>query len=175
MSERHSLPTMWKDITHYFDPYPKQKKIAQKMLEYGLHLHNNSIYCGPIELSDSKIARGLDLDRRAIKATIETITKHEKLMKIFTQLKPTCHLRDMAQELGWDVLEIIPTTASQPGILAKVATIISQENISIRQAIVDDFEINEEPRLFVITEQRIPPRLIPKIKAIPSVKSVIFS
>jgi len=166
---------MWKEITHYFDDYPKQKKIAQKMLEYGLHLHNNSIYCGPIELSDSKIARGLNLDRRAVKATIETIKKHEKLTKIFTQLRPTCHLRDMAQELGWDVLEIIPNAASQPGILAQVASIIAEENISIRQAIVDDFEINEEPRLFVITEEKIPAHLIPKIKALALVKSVIFS
>jgi uncharacterized protein len=166
---------MWKDILPYFEPYPKQKLIAQKMLEYGLSIKNDHLYCGSIELSDSKIARAIHLDRRAVKTTIETIQKHPKLMKIFSQLKPTCHLRDMAHEMGWDVLEIIPTNASSPGILAQVATIIAEENISIRQAIVDDFEINEEPRLFVITEQPIPPQIIPKIKNIKTVKSVIFS
>ena len=166
---------MWKDIAHFFEQYPKQKKVAQKMLEYGLSIKNGNLYCGLIELSDTKVARSLDIDRRAVKATIETIKKHAKLQKIFTKLKPTCHLRDMAHEMGWDVIEIIPTNASQPGILAKVASIISEENISIRQAIVDDFEINEEPRLFVITEKRIPPHIIPKIKDIDSVKSVIFS
>lgn len=166
---------MWKDITHYFDAYPKQKKIAQKMLEYGLSIKDESIYCGIIELSDSKFARALHIDRRAVKATIHTIKKHEKLIKIFSELQPTCHLRDMAHQLGWDVIEIIPKNASQPGILAQVASIIAQEGISIRQAIVDDFEINEEPRLFVITETRIPARIIPKIKDIESVKAVIFS
>jgi len=166
---------MWKDISSYFEAYPKQKKIAQKMLEYGLSIKDQNLYCGPIELSDSKIARALELDRRAVKATIDTIQKHTKLVKIFSQLKPTCHLRDMAHTMGWDVLEIIPNNASEPGILAQVATIIAEENISIRQAIVDDFEINEEPRLFVITEKRIPPHIIPKIKDISSVKSVIFS
>jgi len=166
---------MWNYISSYFKEYPKQKKIAQKMLEYGLSINNNHITCGSIELSDSKIARALNVDRRAIKATITTITKHKKLKNIFTKLKPTCHLKDMASEMEWDVLEIIPTNASQPGILAQVATIIANERINIRQAIVDDIEITEEPHLFVVTETRIPPEIIPKIRNIPSVKSVLLS
>jgi len=166
---------MWKYIASYFDTYPKQKRIAQKMLEYGLSIKNDHMYCGPIELSDSKIARALSTDRRAIKATINTINKQEKLKKIFSKLRPTCHLKDMASEMGWDVIEIIPTNASQPGILARVAQIIADEHINIRQAIVDDIEITEEPHLFVVTETRIPPGIIPKIKDIPTVKTVLFS
>ena len=166
---------MWKYIASYFDTYPKQKRIAQKMLEYGLSIKNDHMYCGPIELSDSKIARALSTDRRAIKATINTINKQEKLKKIFSKLLPTCHLKDMASEMGWDVIEIIPTNASQPGILARVAQIIADEHINIRQAIVDDIEITEEPHLFVVTETRIPPGIIPKIKDIPTVKTVLFS
>jgi predicted regulator of amino acid metabolism with ACT domain len=166
---------MWNYIAHYFDNYPKQKRIAQKMLEYGLSIKNDHIYCGSIELSDSKIARALSTDRRAIKATITTISKEEKLKKIFSKLRPTCHLKDMASEMGWDVLEIIPTNASQPGILAQVSQIIADEQINIRQAIVDDIEITEEPHLFVVTETRIPPRIIPKIKDIPTVKAVLLS
>jgi len=145
------------------------------MLEYGLSKKNNNIYCGPIQLSDTKIARALNVDRRAIKATINTINKHKKLNNIFTKLKPTCHLKNMAPEMEWDVLEIIPKNASQPGILAQIATIIANENINIRQAIVDDIEITEEPHLFVVTETHIPPKIIPKIRNIPSVKSVLLS
>jgi len=166
---------MWRDISHYFEAYPKQKKVAQKMLEYGLCIRNDKIYCGIIELSDTKIARALQIDRRAVKATIQTINHYKKLYTIFSKLQPTCHLRGMAQELGWDVLEIIPNNASQPGILAEVASVIAKENISIRQAIVDDFEINEEPRLVVITEKPIPAYIIPKIKKIASVKAVVYS
>lgn len=166
---------MWNYIATYFKDYPKQKKIAQKMLEYGLSIQNNHITCGPIELSDTKIARAFNLDRRAIKATIRTIKKHKKLYNIFSKLKPTCHLKDMAPEMEWDVLEIIPTNASQPGILAQIAQIIADENINIRQAIVDDIEITEEPHLFVVTETKIPPEIIPKIRNILSVKSVLLS
>jgi predicted regulator of amino acid metabolism with ACT domain len=166
---------MWKYIANYFENYPKQKRIAQKMLEYGLCIKEDHMYCGSIELSDSKIARALSTDRRAIKATISTINQHEKLQKIFSKLRPTCHLKEMASEMGWDVLEIIPTNANQPGILAQVAQIIADESINIRQAIVDDIEITEEPHLFVVTETRIPPEIIPKIKNIPTVKTVLLS
>lgn len=166
---------MWNYIARYFKQYPKQKKIAQKMLEYGLSIRNNHITCGPIDLSDTKIARALNVDRRAIKSTINTINKHQKLKKIFSKLQPTCHLKNMAPEMGWDVLEIIPTNASKPGILAQIATIIANENINIRQAIVDDIEITEEPHLFVVTETKIPPEIIPKIRNIPSIKSVLLS
>ena len=162
---------MWKKIAKYFNKYPKQKKIAQKMLEYGLKIHDNKLYCGPIELSDSKIARALNIDRRAIAATIKTISQTQELFKIFSQLSPTCHLKDVASSMKWGVIEIIPEDPSMPGILAEVTSLIAKNNISVRQAIVDDFELSEEPRLFIITEKQIPGSLIPKIRHSKGVKA----
>jgi len=165
---------MWKNISKYFKEYPKRKKIAQKMLEYGLRIKSNKIYCGEIELSDSKIARALDTDRRSITATIDTISKNPELNEIFSKLLPTCHLKDVAPEMKWGVIEIIPEDPSVPGILAEVATIIANNKISIRQTIVDDFELSEEPRLFIVTEKQIPGSLIPKIRAAKGVKAVLI-
>ncbi|UCF12397.1 MAG: ACT domain-containing protein [Thermoplasmatales archaeon] len=76
--------------------------------------------------------------------------------------------------MNWGVVEIIPEDPSMPGILADVATIIANNNISIRQSIVDDFEISEEPRLFIVTEKLIPGSLIPKIRKTKGVKAVLF-
>lgn len=165
---------MWKQFARYFNNYPKRRKIAQKMLEYGLKIKDNKIYCGEIELSDSKIARAFDIDRRAIAATIDVIEKTPELHQIFSQLRPTCHLKDVAASMDWGVIEIIPADPSMPGIIAEVASIISQNNISIRQSIVDDFELTEEPRLFIVTEKHIPGRLIPKIKNAKGVKGVLI-
>ncbi len=50
---------MWRQFAKYFNKYPKRKKLAKKLLEYGLKVKDNKIYCGEIELSDSKIARYL--------------------------------------------------------------------------------------------------------------------
>ena len=87
---------------------------------------------------------------------------------------PTCHLKDVATNMNWGVIEIIPEDPSMPGIVAEVATIIAQNNISIRQSIVDDFELSEEPRLFIVTEKQIPGRLIPKIRNARGVKAVLI-
>ena len=165
---------MWKHLAPYFDAYPIRMKIAQKMLEYGLRTSNGKIYCGPIELSDSKLARAFDVDRRAIAATIATIQAHPELLTIFDKLQPTSNLRDVASAMNWGVIEILPDDPSTPGILAEVATLIAQEQISIRQAISDDFELTEEPRLYVITEGPIPAHLIPKIRHAKGVKGVLI-
>lgn len=165
---------MWRKIAKHFNKYPKRKRVAQKILEYGLRVKDNKIYCGEMELSNSKIARALGTDRRSIDYTIEVITKHPELNKVFSKLRPTCHLKDVATEMKWGVIEIIPSDPSMPGILADVTTIIADNNISVRQAIVDDFELSEEPRLFIIAEKQIPGALISKIRKARGVKAVLI-
>ncbi|MCK4366189.1 MAG: regulator [Thermoplasmatales archaeon] len=165
---------MWRKIAKYFNRYPKRRKLAQKLLEYGLKVSDNKIYCGEIELSDSKIARAFDVDRRIIADTIKTINDEKDLQKVFFRLKPTCHLKDVATEMSWGVIEIIPEDPSMPGILADVAKVVADAKISIRQAIVDDFEFSEEPRLFIVTEKQVPGTLIPNIRKINGVKAVVM-
>ena len=165
---------MWKKIAKYFDKYPKRKKLAQKLIEYGLSVKEGKIFCDQVELSDSKIARAFQIDRRIIKATIKTIVDKKDLERIYARLKPTCHLKDVAEVMNWGVIEIIPEDPSMPGIVADVSQIIAQNNISIRQLIVDDFELSEEPRLFIVTEKQIPGRLLPKIKNAKGVKAVLI-
>jgi predicted regulator of amino acid metabolism with ACT domain len=165
---------MWRQLAKYFNSYPKRRRLAQKLLEYGLKISDNKIYCGEIELSDSKIARAFDIDRRIIADTIKTITDNKDLRKVFYQLKPTCHIKDVAPDMNWGVIEIIPEDASMPGILADVAKVVADAKISIRQAIVDDFELSEEPRVFIVTEKQLPGILIPKIRKIRGVKAVVI-
>jgi hypothetical protein len=76
--------------------------------------------------------------------------------------------------MNWGVIEIIPIDPSMPGILAQVASIIASHNISIRQAIVDDFEFSEEPRVFIITETPIPGTLLTTIRNAKGVKAVLI-
>jgi predicted regulator of amino acid metabolism with ACT domain len=165
---------MWKQIAKYFNKYPKRRIIAQKLLEYGLRIENNEIYCGKICLSHSKIARALEVDRRAIPETIDMIQNNQELNKVFSKLIPTCHLKDVAPEMKWGVIEIIPQDPSIPGILAGVANIVANANLSIRQAIVDDFELSEEPRLYIVVEKQLPGIIIPKIRDVKGVKAVVI-
>jgi predicted regulator of amino acid metabolism with ACT domain len=165
---------MWQEIANYFDGFPKQRIIAQKMLEYGLRVQEKRLFCGSIELSHSKVARAFNTDRRAVTATIETIQNHSNLGRIFSALTPTCHLKDVAPAMKWGVIEIIPKDPSMPGILAEISSIIAAHKISIRQAITNDFELTEEPRLYIITEKAIPGSLIPLIREATGVKAVLI-
>lgn len=165
---------MWRKIAKYFDKFPQRKKLAQKLLTYGLRVHDGNIFCGQIELSDSKIARAFQIDRRIINETIKTINNEEYLLKIYSKLQPTCHLKDVAKDMKWSVIEIIPEDPSMPGILAGVTKILADEKISVRQAIVDDFELTEEPRLFIVIEQEMPGKIISRIKDSMGVKAVLF-
>jgi len=144
------------------------------MLEYGLKIQDNKIYCAEIELSDSKIARAFNVDRRAINSTIEIIQKEPELNKVFSKLRPTCFIKDVAPNMNWGVIEIIPDDPSTPGIVSSITTMIANEKISIRQVLVDDFELSEEPRLYIITEKQLPGRLIPKIKETKGIKAVLI-
>lgn len=54
------------------------------MIELGLSLDDNhKIYCSNLKISDISLANAANVDRRAIKATIDTILKDGKLSKIF--------------------------------------------------------------------------------------------
>ena len=165
---------MWRTLATFFNRYPKRQKLAQRCLEYGLRVMDGKIYCGDIELSDSKISRAFGVDRRIISGTISTMMENKELQRVFTKLKPTCHLQDVAPVMKWGVIEIVPEDPSMPGILAEVSTIVANNNISIRQAIVDDFELSEEPRLFIVTEKQIPGKLIPEIRRARGVKAVLI-
>ena len=62
-------------IDKHFEKYPTQKKIVYSLLTYGLRIQGNKIYCGPIEISDSKFARAIDVDRKLITTTITALKK----------------------------------------------------------------------------------------------------
>jgi predicted regulator of amino acid metabolism with ACT domain len=165
---------MWSSLSKHFGRYPSQGRVARMLLELGLRVRNGEIYCGEIKLADSAVGRAAGVDRRIVRATVETIQASEELAAVFGRLAPTALLRDVAPVMGWSAIEIIPTNASTPGIIADVTGVIAKAGISIRQAIVSDPDLSSEPRLYVITSAEVPPELIPEIRACRGVRSVVI-
>lgn len=163
---------MWQVLIDHFRRYPAQERVVRLMIQNGLRIHDGAICAGDIEIADTAVGRAADVDRRIVRSTVEAILADSRLERVFTRLAPTLHLKDVAPELGCGVIEIIPTNASQPGILAGVSKVISDARLNVRQAIVEDPEFMDEPRLFVVTEARVPPHLIPAMQAVPGVKGV---
>ncbi len=163
---------MWDKIANYFEKYPSQAKVARYLLRYGLRIDRDHVFCGDVRIADSSLARAAGVDRRVVKSTLETIKGDPTLLKFFSQLQPTNHLKNAASAMGWSAIEIVPTDAHEPGIIASVADILSRSQISIRQAIVDDPMTSEEPKLFIVTECQVPSDLIPLIRQSKGVKGV---
>ncbi len=163
---------MWEDIAREFGLFPGQAKVARMMIKLGLRVSNAKIYCGDIRLSDVAVARAANVDRRVVRAAAETINGNAELMKIFAGLLPVANLSMVAHDMNWGTVEISVDDADQPGILADVSSIISGAGISIRQAIVEDPELNEDPKLYVVTRSEVPAELIPLLKKAKGVREL---
>jgi uncharacterized protein len=163
---------MWQVLIDHFRRYPAQERVVRLMIDHGLRIHEGTICAGTIEISDTAIGRAADVDRRIVRSTVETILGDARLSRVFTRLAPTLHLKDVAPDLGCGVIEVSVADARQPGILAGVSRLISDAGISIRQAIVEDPDFTENPKLVVVTEARVPGSLIPQLQDVPGVKGV---
>ncbi len=161
-----------KRIKEYFKGYSGQDKVARFFIETGLSVKDNGVYCNGVQMSPSRIGRYLDIDRRTVVATIETIEENSELRDIFKHLRATAFFKDVASDIDAGLIEIIPTDPHTTGILTGVAKIIADLGISIRQSITEDPEFKEEAKLFVITESPVPMEAVQDIMKIKGVLSV---
>jgi predicted regulator of amino acid metabolism with ACT domain len=161
---------MWRQISDRLEEYPGRQKVARAFVELGLSIkEGNKIYCGGIELSDVKIARYLHVDRRTVRDTAQLISSDPALNSVFEKLRPAGpFLADVARFLGYSVIEIYadPHTV---GIVAQAASLISQENIAIRQAVADDPDLTPEPKLTLVVEKEPSGAVLQKMLKIPGV------
>ncbi len=164
---------MWDKVAKCFEDYPERLAVAKILIKNGLSVRNSRIYCDEIMIPALRVGRAAKVDRRTVTQTIKMIESDPELSLIFRGLRPAgASLREIAKFLGLGVVEITPENARIPGILARSALLIAEENISIRQAIVDDPELTPEPKLTLIAERKIPGDLIPKFLKIKGVAKV---
>jgi predicted regulator of amino acid metabolism with ACT domain len=164
---------MWKKISKKLSRFPARLKVARLLVEIGLRITSDKrIMCGPIEISQAEIAKAAGVDRRVVRDTIETLLEDDELSSIFLNLKPAGpHLGTVAKYLGYGVIEIW-ADPHRSGILASVANLISNENVSIRQAIAEDPDLIPDPKLIIVTEKEVSGDVLKAILKIPSVSKI---
>ena len=161
---------MWRHISAKLSDYPGRQKVARTLVELGLSIRDSAmICCGGIELSDVKIARYLGVDRRTVRETAEFIRSDPLLKSVFEKTHPAGpFLGEVARLLGYSVIEIYadPHTV---GILAQAASLISEENIAIRQAVADDPDLTPDPKLTLVVEKQLSGTVLQRMLKIPGV------
>ncbi|MGC8558452.1 MAG: hypothetical protein ACP5NC_05605 [Nitrososphaeria archaeon] len=151
---------------------PSKLRVIRKMLFYGISVKDGRLYCNDIEIPYKSLANACNVDQRVVKSLVISVASDVKLSKIFEKLESTMNLKEVASEIGFGVLVISAYDPEEPGIIASVSRVISDFDINIRQAIVDDPEFSEEPKLYIITEEPLPGEILPKIKELKNIKSI---
>lgn len=167
------LIKMWEKINEKFKKYPARIRVAEKMIELGLSLsEDGKIYCGNLKISDKALATAVDVDRRAIKSTIEVIQEDEELYNLFSNIMPAgTLLKNIAKNLKLGVIEIECGSESD-GVLSNTTNLITKKGIGIRQAYAEDTELQESPILTIITEEVVSGDLINEFLKIKGVTRV---
>ena len=164
---------MWERINEKFKKYPARIRVAEKMIELGLSISDDGkIYCGNLKISDKALATAADVDRRAIKSTIEIIQEDEELNNLFSNIIPAgTLLKNIAKNLDLGVIEIEVGPESE-GILAATTRLIAEKGIGIRQAYAEDTELQKSPILTIITVEPVKGDLINEFLKIEGVTRV---
>jgi predicted regulator of amino acid metabolism with ACT domain len=162
---------MWETIKEEFSRVPSQAEVARYMLEIGVRVDGQRIFLDKVSISHSQLASALEKDKRIVKSTLKTISSNERLYRIFSKLKPSCNLVDVASVMGWDVIEITLSDPALPGVLGKIASTIGESGVSIRQAIGED-PTYSTGLLFIITETEIPGSVFEGLRQIEGVDKI---
>ena len=164
---------MFDEIMEKFEGSPSQQEVVRLLLERGFSVSEEGrVVSGVIEIPDTQIARELGVDRRVVDSTTDAILADDDLRPIFRNISSIPSLRDLAPVLDLTVLTVEVRDAEQSGIVATVTSMIADRGVSIRQAITEDPEFTDEPRLYVITGEALPGELLTDLKDLAFVRRV---
>jgi predicted regulator of amino acid metabolism with ACT domain len=160
---------MWSQIKQFFKDFPAQERVAQLMFQVS---DDDKVVSGGIEIPHTQIGKEVGVERRAVDSTVQTILSKDELKRIYKNLRQVCSLQEVAREFNLSVIVFVPENAAQTGIIADVTRIVSENGLSIRQALAEDPSISAHPKLTLILEGDIPSELISKIRKLPGTRSI---
>jgi len=151
-------------IFEYFGDKPAQRQVVELIISLGLSVKDDGIYLDKLKIPYSSLAEVAKVDRRVVVSAIESIRRDSFLKGFFERLLPAGpFLRDVARDIGYTVLIVIPYR-DQPGIIAGVSTILAKHGINIVQIIAEAPQLKEVQKMYIVVEGDIPGEVINEIK-----------
>ncbi len=169
---------MWDYIYEVFEGYPAEMKIVQKMIKIGISVKimydEPKLFCDVIEIKPNSIARAYNVDRRVVVNMVSKIINDKKLYSFFSNLSAISNFENAGSKIGFSVIEIIPSDAAQPGIIAGVMDVLAKNKISIRQVVTDDPDLIDDPKAVIVTTEIVTGDVLNEIKKVEGVKGVVL-
>ncbi len=165
---------MWSAILSCFADSPSQSRVVRFLLENGFGVNEEGRICvNSIQVASTQIGHRVGVDRRVVDSTARRILD-SPYRDIFLAMRVTPDLTLIADRLSLSVITILPDDATRPGIVDACIHVLSSHGIGIRQVFVTDPHLSEEPRLVIITENRIPAPVIESLRSLPVVRRLIL-
>jgi len=160
-------------IMRNFEESPGQRAVVELLLQRGFSVNDEGrVVSGGIEIPYTQVADEVEVDRRVVDSTTETILEDDELRAIFQNISSIPSLRDVAPVLGLSVLTIRVDDAASTGVVAEISGAIADEGVSIRQAVTDDPYFADEPRFTVITNGEVSGDLVKRVSELGFVEEV---
>jgi hypothetical protein len=167
---------MFESIMEKFEGSPGQQAVVRLLLERGFSVNEDGrVVSGAIEIPNTQVAEEVGVDRRVVDTTTNAILADPELERIFRNISQIPSLMDLAPLLDLTVLTIAVSSAGESGIIAEITSRLAERGITIRQAVSEDPEFTDEPRLHIITEQQVPGDLLTELSNLAFVRSIEIS
>lgn len=166
---------MWAEIIREFSDSPSQARVVRFLLENGFGVNEDGrIVCNGIEIPATHIGKAIDTDRRVVDATARRILGVPAFRDVFTHMRASPDLSQVAEALELAVITLIPKDAQQKGIVGAAVAVLVNHDLAIRQIFVTDPYFAEEPKLVMILDEKAPPVVFEELRALPQVKQLII-
>ncbi|RXE56571.1 regulator of amino acid metabolism, contains ACT domain protein [Methanoculleus taiwanensis] len=166
---------MWAEILREFSDSPSQCRVVRFLLENGFGVNEDGrIVCNDVEIPATHIGKAIETDRRVVDATARRILAVPALRKVFTHMRASPDLSQVAGALDLSVITLIPKDAQQKGIVGAAVAVLVNRELAIRQIFVTDPYYAEEPKLVMILDEKVPPVVFEELRALPQVKQLII-
>jgi predicted regulator of amino acid metabolism with ACT domain len=164
---------LWPQVKKQFSRQIVRIDIVRKMIECGMKVSEDlKLYVGDVEVDYSAVGRAVGVDRRVVKQTVEQIRKSELLYGIFSRIEPFgASLVPVVSKLGYSAV-IIEADQKAAGVMAAVATVLSRNNLVVRQALADDPDMVPDAKMTLVVEGRLSGVAMQELNALKQVKSV---
>ncbi|HJJ47235.1 MAG TPA: regulator of amino acid metabolism, contains ACT domain protein [Methanocorpusculum sp.] len=164
---------MWQQILDYFADSPSQQKVVRFILENGISIGSDKKpTINGIELGASALSRSIGVDRRVVDTALRSILQIQEFRQVFSHLRATPDLTNVAKSLGLSVITIFPKNAEDKNIVSSAVGVISAYGLTLRQIFVTDPYTTEHPKLVLIIDGTVPAAAISDLRNLPTVESI---
>ena len=166
---------MWSEVSERYASEPAKQEVIKFILERGYSVDEElGIHSDGIKLQNSEIAVAIGVDRRTVNKTVESILDDDEIRTVFENLTSIPFLREAAPVLDLHVIEVQVSDAEETGLLSKLSQVFADNDVLVRQAIVEDPYFSDQPTFIAIIEN-FENELITDLKTMDFVETVVYT